>query len=262
MVFHGPDAATDEEMSAYIPPSVYHTYEPLHPYYQGMMDRMVAVFKLRLHGTGGEMNLLELGAGTGIFTRKLAEEFPEARLTAVEVDGKCFEHLAQTLRDFKNVECVRGDSVTYVSRKAKFDGVFSSFSDHHIRPARRSAYFENVRDNLLKKGGAFIVGDEFLRKHRPDDYRDWRAALQAYHHHIIEVSEMAGPDGPFVADLERLSLASGLKRRGDFKMSRQIYEELLKEAGFKYHCELIGPVDQPKARDGGDVGGIYVYTIQ
>ncbi|MEO0935953.1 MAG: class I SAM-dependent methyltransferase, partial [Cyanobacteria bacterium J06641_2] len=132
----------------------------------------------------------------------------------------------------------------------KFDCIFSSFSDHHIKPENKRSYFQNIQRNL-KSGGLLIVGDEFLPPHNPNDFDAWQAALRTYHNHIIDIA--LAQDEKILADLEREALNSGLKKKGDFKVSCSQYEKFLSTNGFAFTHKKIGPLNQ------NDVGGVYVY---
>ncbi|WP_405602781.1 hypothetical protein OG741_29105 [Streptomyces sp. NBC_01410] len=46
-----------------------------------------------------------------------------------------------------------------------------------------------------------------------------------------------------------------MAKQGDFKLSRSLYEQILKEQGFQFRAKKIGPLDDDS------VGGIYVYEL-
>lgn len=257
-------------MSEYIPVDDYDSFEERHAYYLEMMAEMATAFaQRRPRAEGGELargRVLELGAGTGHFTKRMAAQ-PDVDCVAVEIDDVCFAKLSENLGKNPDITLYREDSAAFRldGEGHRFHGVFSSFSDHHIRPENRGAYFENVKRHLAP-GGAFIVGDEFLPEHDASDEADWRRALNAYHGHIIDVSrehaerlEKIGDPGEAYAHrklmkLETEALQSGLGKIGDFKVARSEYEMSLQAHGFTFAATKIGPLD----RD--DVGGVYVYV--
>jgi predicted O-methyltransferase YrrM len=240
------------EMSAYIAIYDYDLYEEEHAYYQDMMKRMISIC-LEYHGKSSEkITALELGAGTGIFTRRLVK-IPQIEITALEIDWACFNLLKRNMAQAKSPgKCLNEDSRTF-DPEGKFKYVFSSFADHHIRPLDKPRYFENIKKNL-QPNGLVIVGDEFLPPYDKDDAEARRTALKTYHHHIIEIAKQNNQAE--LVKLEEEALISGLREIGDFKLSCSEYEDLVKQAGFKIVSkEKIGPLD----RD--DVGGVYVYTF-
>jgi len=237
------------EMSNYIDVEEYDQHEEKHAYYVDMMAEMSRILSKHRGDDAKPCRVLELGAGTGIFTKRLAK-IPNIQIVAVEIDVQCFQILEHNIQNYPSVELVNGDSCTYHHQEAKFDYIVSSFADHHIKTEDKHRYLQNVRRNL-QPDGLFIVGDEFLRPHNPKNHDDWEAALKDYHNHIIAIALEQGEQ--ILANLERDALKSGLEQNGDFKISCTQYEEFLTHTGFTFDCKKIGPLN----RD--DVGGVYVY---
>jgi phospholipid N-methyltransferase len=236
------------EMSDYISVDEYDLHEEEHAYYKEMMQRMIEIFSAHRGSPDKERRVLELGAGTGLFTKRLASQ-PNVKVGAVEVDWACFKRLLQNAQDnYENVKFYPDDSRTFYDDE-QYEYIFSAFADHHIKFEDKETYLENVKQNL-EAGGLFIVGDEFLP---PYDRETRRQALETYHRHIINIAEEQG--NYTLVKLEEAALKSGLEERGDFKLSCEEYEKLLREVGFQFKSEKIGP----KKLD--DVGGVYVYTV-
>jgi SAM-dependent methyltransferase len=245
------------EMSTYISVHDYDEHEIEHAYYPEMMDVMIQRFKDTADTDRRDLRLLEMGAGTGIFTRRLALHFPHAEIVALEIDWACFKRLEYHAKCLSNVHVHHEDSRRY-DPVGKFDAIFSSFSDHHIRPTDKGRYFENVARNL-KPGGKFIVGDEYLPPHDEDNREQRLLALEAYHNHIIGIAEYQGRRE--LAALERAALRSGVEERGDFKLTCRRYEDFLHRSGFKFNHEKIGPLPENGHAEPA-VGGIYVYVSE
>ena len=235
------------EMSAYIPIDDYDKHEERHAYFVPMMERMIQVFEA--HRGGRTARLLELGAGTGIFTRRLAA-LRGVDVEAVEIDWACYRRLVYNLRDLIPEENLHNQDSRTFDPNDTFDAIFSSFADHHVRALDREIYFENVKRNL-RPGALFIVGDEFLPPHDPRDREARVAALETYHRHIIEQA-----DDPVLIRLEEQALKSGIEERGDFKTSIEEYTAALRKAGFQFDVQKIGPTDR------NDVGGVYVVVAR
>ncbi|OLP20070.1 hypothetical protein BST81_02195 [Leptolyngbya sp. 'hensonii'] len=243
------------EMSSYIDVEDYDQHEENHAYYREMMNRMIEIFSHHFPSSSTSYRVLELGAGTGIFTSRLAQQTSINEIVAVEIDWHCYKKLEYRFRDQKNrVKALHEDSRKF-DPPGKFDCIFSSFADHHIRERDKARYFKNVKRNL-KPGALVLVGDEFLREHDPGDEADYREALRDYHNHIIEKAKEIGDK--ILVQLESQALQSGLEKVGDFKVSCRRYEELLTQAGFIIEGkERIGPQDRSD-----EIGGVYVYTIR
>lgn len=242
------------EMSLYIDLEDYDQHEENHAYYREMMERMLEIFSQHFPSSSKPCRVLEFGAGTGIFTSRLAQLDSITEIVAVEIDWHCYKKLEYKFRDQKNrVKVLHEDSRKF-DPPGNFDCIFSSFADHHIRERDKSRYFENARRNL-KPGALLIVGDEFLRQHDSNDEADRRKALEDYHNHIIGKARDIGDE--ILVQLESQALQSGLEKVGDFKVSCNRYKELLHQAGFVIEREdLIGPEAQNH-----QIGGVYVYTI-
>jgi hypothetical protein len=145
------------------------------------------------------------------------------------------------------------DSRKYRHRDGtKYDLIFTSFAEDHIRPSDRPEYYENIKRNL-KDDGRFIIGCEFIPEYQFKNEREWRDALERYHGHIIEDAERKG--NSHLAELERQALKSGLNRIGDFKVPVKVYEDTLNRHGLRtMNSHKIGPVRE-------DFGGVWVYEI-
>lgn len=252
------------EMSLYINVFDYDEHEEDHAYYKEMTQRMIEICQLNCQEKSQKsIEILELGAGTGILTMKLVNALQSQlkKLHAIEFDWHCYKILDIKKRQFERshreieVNVHHEDSRTY-DPPGEFDYIFSAFADHHIKKGDKEIYFENIKKNL-KKGGLIIVGDEFLREHNSEDIEAVEKALRDYHNHIIKIAKDEGHNE--LAELEKEALNSGLEGLkgtggGDFKVSCSQYEKFLRDAGFEFKKEKIGPFD----RD--DIGGVYVYT--
>jgi predicted O-methyltransferase YrrM len=269
------------EMSSYISIHEYHAHEEKHAYFVEMMERMIGIYQGMFKKTTLPKRVLEMGAGTGIFTKRLLNTH-NINIVAIEIDWACYHFLLENMSSIdgsndknpkitangklKNtfkyeninsmVECYNLDGRTFDPR-GKFSFVFSSFADHHINKQDKRKYFKNVRENL-EVGGLFIVGDEFLPSYNEEDSSARENALRTYHNHIIDKTrEYYGKEADGFVQLESAALESGIQGMGDFKLSCELYERYLKESNFEIVSkDLIGPTDRT------DVGGIYVYTLK
>jgi SAM-dependent methyltransferase len=247
------------EMSAYIEVDQYDAYEEDHAYYREMMEEMIELLKSKRPDTDSSLRVLEVGAGTGIFTKRLAQ-LENTEITALEIDWACFHILKKNMALVASTMASNNTEFNAVNRDSrkfdppgKFHFIVSSFADHHIFFADKERYLRNIERNL-EAGGIVIVGDEFLPEHDEKDANARTAALETYHNHII--SQARGKGFTALAKLEERALESGLKGWGDCKISCGQYERLLKNVGFDIiHKHKVGPLSDDL------LGGVYVYAF-
>ncbi|HJX90500.1 MAG TPA: methyltransferase domain-containing protein [Pyrinomonadaceae bacterium] len=248
------------EMSAYIEVDQYDEHEENHAYYKEMMEEMIQLSASKRGDTNSFLRVLELGAGTGIFTKRLAQ-LENVEITALEIDWACFHILKRNMAAHVSAMASR-NSILIAENKdnrkydppGKFSFIFSSFADHHIFFADKERYLRNICRNL-ETDGLVIVGDEFLPEHDERDAAARATALQNYHGHIISKAVENGFTA--LAQLEERALESGLKGWGDCKISCSQYERLVTSAGFEViHKHKVGPVELDS------IGGVYVYAFR
>jgi len=244
--------------SSVIPIELYDAFEEDHPFYRAMQDRMLKMLRERALGGAKQIEALEIGAGTGHFTKRLAQQrFSDVRLCAMEPDPRAVEFLIRKVSGLDLVTVMEADFLV-VDPPGKYDFIFSAFAEHHIRPADKREYFRRVLDNL-KPGGWFIVGDEFLRFHDASDLRAYAEAVRSYHNYIIELARDEHNWG--VVRLEEAAMVSGLadeSGRVDFKIDIERYRNDVSVNGLRVmECVPITPIDVAQS-----VGGIYVVAMQ
>jgi len=126
-------------------------------HYAAHMEKFAGMYKdfiAHLKTLAPGKRLLEVGAGTGMLTWRVAGLFPDARITALELSP----HMAEFGREYV-AEKGYADQVTYVVGNAedadfvaelgKFDLVYSSLVLHEFSDARRTLplLYNAVADN-------------------------------------------------------------------------------------------------------------------
>lgn len=233
------------EMSRYIDLDLYHQVEQSHPFYMEMTTEISAFLAQRCKPKQ-IYRMLELGAGTGLFTEALLRH-PCLEVSALDIDTNCCHLLSQQFGE--KIRVLHGDATTYCE-EGGFDIVSSVFAHDHINHDLADAFARNIKNNL-KKGGFYIMGGEYLADYDTDIER--REAIYKYHCFIIN---KALREGNFrVAQIEINALESGIDMVGDFKRKESAFEAQMISAGLRL-CfkKKIGP-DVPD-----DVGGVFVYV--
>lgn len=123
-----------------------------------------------------KVDILEIGAGTGLFSVELAAKHPKKQVIAIDVKADRLQKGAYVAeaRDIKNVHFVRmrADQITEVFKARSIETIWLTFPDPF--PRKRSAkrrlthplYLEKYQ-MLLKKSGALLL------KHDNIDFFHW-----------------------------------------------------------------------------------------
>ncbi len=116
---------------------------PNSSFHKAKYDRIMRAVRNRK-----QLSVLELGCGTGVYTRFLLRDF--ARVTAVDNDPRMVRE-AKTI--FPKAKIVNADAGFLPFRNNSFDVVFGVSVIHHI-PDRNAVFSEAAR--VLKKGGLAV----------------------------------------------------------------------------------------------------------
>jgi len=124
------------------------------------------------------VRVLDLGAGTGLFSEMIAKVHPGIDITLIDLSDEMLEIARQRLRDFPNVTYIIADYLNY-PYEGSYDMVVSSLSIHHLDSSEKKQLFGKVYE-LLKPGGIFINADQVLGPDlRMDTFYkgEWRVAI-------------------------------------------------------------------------------------
>lgn len=236
------------EMSRYIDLELYHAVERTHPFYMEMVGEICREIESFCKAKNRNYKVLELGAGTGLFTHDLLK-LSFLDVSALEIDKDCYEILKQYLNHHK-CNLIHDDAITH-SNQNYYDIVVSTFAHDHIHHDKSGLFTKNIKQNL-KKGGIYIMGGEILPYYSNSEER--RESLYKYHCFIIN---KALREGHFeVGQIEISALKSGIDMIGDFKRHEAMFEEEVTSSGLKLITKKkIGPLDID------DVGGVFVYVF-
>jgi tRNA (cmo5U34)-methyltransferase len=103
--------------------------------------------------------ILDLGAGTGLFSGMVAQKHPNAKLTLIDLSDKMLEGARERFNTSADVHYIVDDYSTYTFDEESFDFVVSSLSIHHLtHPAKRKLFAAIHR--MLRKGGIFVNADQ------------------------------------------------------------------------------------------------------
>lgn len=105
-------------------------------------------------------NILDVGAGTGLFSSFFLKAIPNARLTLIDLSEKMLEIAGNRFRDYPQTRFIVGD---YVAQgfPEKYELIISSLSIHHLTDQEKAVLFKKCYDGLLP-GGVFVNADQVL----------------------------------------------------------------------------------------------------
>ncbi|MDR6549819.1 class I SAM-dependent methyltransferase [Paenibacillus qinlingensis] len=126
--------------------------------------------------------ILDLGAGTGLFSSYMQRMYPQAKLTMIDLSTGMLDIAKERFAEVEAAEFTYlvGDYSTFEDAEP-FDAIISSLSIHHLEDEAKQGLFSRIFQ-LLKPGGVFVNADQVLGQTSNLDrlYRsDWVAKIEA-----------------------------------------------------------------------------------
>jgi tRNA (cmo5U34)-methyltransferase len=118
----------------------------------------VGVAELRYEGDAPRV--LDVGAGTGLYSAILLDRYPEARLTLIDFSGEMLEIARDRFSGRGNTEYILGDYTEHPFAE-KYDIVISALSIHHLDAAAKMKFYKRAFD-LLTPNGEFLNADQVV----------------------------------------------------------------------------------------------------
>lgn len=105
-------------------------------------------------------HILDIGAGTGLFSAFMLEKYPGAHLTLIDISDKMLEVAQSRFERHPKVAYV-ADDYTKHEFSGSFDIVVSSLSIHHLSDIEKKELYRKAYA-LLNPGGVFVNADQVL----------------------------------------------------------------------------------------------------
>lgn len=105
-------------------------------------------------------NILDVGAGTGLFSSFILGKFPEAKLTLIDISEKMLEVAKQRFRDYRDFKYIVDDYYHYDFTE-KYDIIISALSIHHLTDEQKEKFYKKCY-SILENHGLFINADQVL----------------------------------------------------------------------------------------------------
>lgn len=159
--------------------------------------------------------ILDLGAGTGLFSSFLRSKYPSASLTLIDLSEEMLKGARSRFEQDAAISYITADYSNH-SYTEKYDAIISSLSIHHLTHPAKRALFRTIH-GLLADGGLFVNADQAAgpSAYWEDYYMDqWKKAIW----------QSGLPAEAIEASIER--------RKVDMNATVQDQLDWLREAGF------------------------------
>ncbi len=163
------------------------------------------------------IKVLDLGAGTGLFSEHILSKFPHAEFLLCDIAPKMLEVAKKRFSENEGKVRYLVDDYRSYQDDDKYDLVISSLSIHHLEDEEKKALFAKVYE-LLNETGLFINVDQV--KGPTQNIQDLY-----WHDWLKKVREKGAPEE---------QIQSSIQRRQEFDKDSLLSDQLrwLSEAGF------------------------------
>jgi tRNA (cmo5U34)-methyltransferase len=103
-------------------------------------------------------SLLDIGAGTGLFSYVVYQQLPQLQFTLLDISDAMLQVARQRFSGLPNFRFVEADFST-ASFSGKYDIVISALAIHHLEDAAKIKLYRHVFE-VLNPGGIFINADQ------------------------------------------------------------------------------------------------------
>jgi tRNA (cmo5U34)-methyltransferase len=123
--------------------------------------------------------VLDIGAGTGLFSSFMLERYPDASLTLIDLSENMLDIARERFKDNSKVKYIAEDYLDYTF-DGSFDAVISALSIHHHSDREKRRLYSKCY-TLLKEDGIFVSADQ-VRGDTPYleslNRNDWRGKIE------------------------------------------------------------------------------------
>jgi len=148
------------------------------PYYEEMHRKVIECIDF---DKNKELNILDLGIGTGETALGLLRKFPKSRLIGVDLSPKMFGVAKNRLKKFsKQVKLVESDMIEFEPSQ-KYDICVAVLSVHHLNQKEKQQLFVKIFNSLNEKG-IFVIGDLIIG----DSEKETNQLEKQWEEHLIK----------------------------------------------------------------------------
>jgi tRNA (cmo5U34)-methyltransferase len=105
-------------------------------------------------------SVLDIGAGTGLFSSFVKEKYPNAHITLIDLSEKMIDVAKERFAGDEDIDYVIADYTDYKFER-NFDIVISSLSIHHLSDTEKKKLYQRIF-SFLNPEGIFVNADQVL----------------------------------------------------------------------------------------------------
>jgi phospholipid N-methyltransferase len=175
-----------------------------------------------------DLKILEIGPGTGRFTKKMIKYFPEVSFHLIEPDKECIIELKKLFSMNENVTIIQNTAEEAVFN-SNFDIICMATSFHHIHYKHKEIVLKKIFNSLIADG-FFVLSDNFIADYSNEEERI--KVLTQYHDKwISDCVEKKDKEGEAMArKMKELVL---IEDGGEYFLSPEKFEVLVKDSSLK-----------------------------
>lgn len=105
--------------------------------------------------------LLDIGAGTGLFSEMVLHKYPQAQIELIDISSDMLQIAKERLKSYPKVTFTQADINDIKIEHCKYDAVVSSLAIHHLADTDKKNIYRKIFHGL-KAGGIFIHAEQVL----------------------------------------------------------------------------------------------------
>ena len=151
---------------------------PHHDEFQAQMGKEL----LNNFDSKAEINILEIGAGTGLTTQEISRVMPNAKITSIDLEKVMLDQ-AKTKNlgsDIIFVQVDVNDFLNYANQNGiKYDAVVTGYTLHNFNHTFRSEVLAGIH-KILKDDGIFVNADKIAHDDQDEYKKVYKEQIEKY----------------------------------------------------------------------------------
>jgi ubiquinone/menaquinone biosynthesis C-methylase UbiE len=170
-------------------PEEYILLDKVYGNYISFQERIIPI--INTYKANTEINVLEIGCGTGITSELLLRYIGNIKLTTIDIDDKMIEFAKQTLSSYTNINFIVSDAISFVEKQKSnsLDFIVSAFTIHNLPSEYRQQLYKELY-RILKADGLFINADKFVSDNKEEQIEGLKYRIGTYIDTLVRENKM------------------------------------------------------------------------